>query len=128
MSVNMKEIILKSLKELVADRYLLVLISVMLLMSFIFATIIGFSIHSSELQLMSHYSVFGVRGIYTDQWFYLFVFVIFELIVAFLHAIIAIKMLVVKSRSIAIMFGWLGFFVVILGFITALAVITPWMA
>lgn len=122
----MKEIITKSLKKLVGDRYLLVLISAMLLITLILSVIIGFSIHPSELQLVSHYSAFGVTHLYRDQWFYLYVFVAFGLIVSLLHSVIAIKMLVVKGHSMAIMFAWLGIGVVFMGWITAMAILNVW--
>jgi hypothetical protein len=122
----MKEIILKSLKELINDRYLLILISVLILMSILFAINIGLSIHPSELQLVSHYSAFGVTHLYRDQWFYLLVFVAFEPIVALLDAIIAIKIFVIKGRSLAAMFVWLGIGTVFLGWITVSAVLNVW--
>ena len=122
----MKEIITKSLKKLISDRYLLVLISAMLLITLILSVIIGFSIHPSELQLVSHYSAFGVTHLYRDQWFYLYVFVVFGLIVSLLHSVIAIKMLVVKDHSIAVMFAWLGIGIIFLGWITAMAILNVW--
>lgn len=122
----MKEIITKSLKELISDRYLLILISSLLLLSLIASVAIGFSLHSSELQLVSHYSVFGITHLYRDQWFYLFVFIGFELIVAILNSAISIKLLIVKGRPLAIMFAWLGVGVIIMGWITALAVLNVW--
>jgi hypothetical protein len=118
----MKTIIKESLKQLIADRRLLVLISAMLLLALTSAIIIWLSIHSSEKQLVSHYSRFGV-GYYTDQWFYLYVFVAFELIVAALHSIVATKLLIVRGRSIAVTFAWLGIGIELLGWVTALTVI-----
>jgi hypothetical protein len=122
----MKEIIKDSFKNLVADRYLLLLLSVLILMALSFSVIIALSIHPSELQLVSHYSAFGVTHLYRDQWFYLLVFVAFELVAAALHALISVKLLITKGRSIAIMFAWYGIGIVILGLVTALAVINYW--
>ena len=98
----------------------------MVLLSLILATIIGFSVHSSELQLVSHYSAYGVMHLYRDQWFYLISFVFFGLIVALLHSIISIKMLVISDRFLALMFAWLGIGVIIIGFIIAFAVLNVW--
>jgi hypothetical protein len=122
----MKEIVKDSFKKLVADRYLLMLISALLLLALVFAVVIGLSIHPSEMQLISHYSSFGVSHYYRDQWFYLLVFVAFELIAASLHAVISTKLLVLKGRSLAIMFAWYGVAIIILGNVTALAVINAW--
>lgn len=119
----MKETIIKSLKQLVADRYLLVLLSSLILLAIIFAINIGLSIHPSERQLISNYSGFGVTHFYLGQWFYLFVFLFFGISVAILHSIIAIKLLVVKGRSLATMFAWLGIGVVLLGWVVALKIL-----
>jgi len=125
--MNTKTTIIKSLKDLVADRYLLVLVLLLVILSIVFSIIIGLSIHPSELQLVSHYSDFGVTHLYRDQWFYLFSFVLFGIVVAVLHTIIAIKLLVVKGRSFAIMFAWVGIGIILLGcFVTAMAVINVW--
>ena len=122
----MKIIIKESLKKLLTDRYMLVLISAMLLLSFILAVVIGFAVHPSELQLVSHYSAYGVMHLYRDQWFYLVSFVFFGPIVAILHSIISIKMLVIRDRSLALMFAWLGVGIVIAGFIISFAVLNIW--
>jgi len=119
----MKVIIKDSLKQLVADRYLLIVISVLLLMSLVFAIYIGLSIHSSERQLVSHYSAFGMTHFYFDQWYYLLTFVAFEIIVAVLHSIIAVKLLATKGRSVAIMVAWFGVGIVSMGFVTALTLL-----
>ena len=122
----MKKTIQESLKQLVADRYLLVLVLVLVLLALSFAITIGLSIHPSELQLVSHYSAFGVTHFYLDQWFYLLVFVIFGVIVGVLHTIITIKLLTVKGSSFAAMFAWFGIGIILLGWVTALAVLNVW--
>jgi len=122
----MKEVVKVSLKRLVADRYLLWTSVFALLLALIFAIIIALSIHPSELQLVSHYSAFGVTHLYRDQWFYLLVFVAFQMVVVVLHTVISIKLLIVKGRSLAIMFAWYGIGIEILGFVTAMALINYW--
>lgn len=122
----MKTIIIESLKKLIADRYLLILLSAMILLSIILSIIIGFSIHPSELQLVSHYSAYGIMHLYRDQWFYLITFTVFGPIVAILHSIIAIKMLVIRDRSLALVYAWLGIGIIAIGLITSLAVLNVW--
>ncbi len=119
----MNTVVKESLKQLVADRYLLFLVSLLILMSLVYSTVIGLSIHSSELQLVSHYTAYGTTHFYTDQWYYLLVFVGFELVAAVLHSIIAVKLLIVRGHSIAVMFAWLGLGIITLGWITAHSVI-----
>jgi hypothetical protein len=122
----MKDTIKKSLKALVTDRYLLILLSVLALLALGFAIAIGLSIHSSDLQLVSHYTAFGMTHLYRDQWYYLVVFVLFELIVAILHIVISIKLLVIKGHSLAVAVAWYGVAVVVIGWIIALAVLNVW--
>jgi len=122
----MKEIIKTSFKGLVADRYLLFLLSGLILLAIIFSVIIALTIHPSELQLVSHYSAFGTNHLYRDQWTYLLVFVGFELVVAALHTLISVKLLVAKGRPLAVMFAWYGIGIVTLGLVTAISVIKIW--
>lgn len=122
----MKTIVIESFKKLIADRYLLAIIALLFLIATTIAIFIGFSIHPSELQLVSHYSAFGITHLYRDQWFYLIVFVLFELVVAVIHSIIAAKLLLTKGRALAIMFVWLGIGIVLMGGITASAVLNVW--
>jgi len=122
----MKQNILESLKLLVADRYLLVSLSIITLLSLTFAVIIGLSIHPSELQLVSHYSAFGVTHFYLDQWVYLFVFVVFGVVVSILHSIISVKLLVIKGHPFAVLFVWAGVGIIILDWITVLAILNVW--
>ena len=117
--MSIKTIIIKSLKDLVADRYLLVLLSALVLLSFIFVVIIGLSIHPSERQLISHYTAFGITHFYFDQWFYMLSFVLFGIFSTVLHVIISIKLLIVKGHSIAVMFAWFGIGIILFGWVTA---------
>jgi hypothetical protein len=123
----MKEILKESFKRLVADRYLFLLLTFLILLAITFSIIIAFSIHPSELQLVSHFSAFGVTRWYRDQWFYLFVFSAFELIVAGLHSVISVKLLITKGRPLAVMFAWYGIAIEVLGLVTAISVIKSWM-
>jgi len=120
----MKKIIKESLKQLITDRYLFVLVILMIFLALIASISIGFSIHSSARQLVSHYSAFGITHFYFDQWFYSLVFVAFELVVAVLHSIISVKLLIVKGHSLAILFAWFGIGIVLLGYATALTIVS----
>lgn len=119
----MKKIIKDSLKLLVADRYLLILSGVIALLAISFAIYIGVSVHPSELQLVSHCSAFGITHLYRDQWYYLLSFGAFGLFAAVIHIALAVKLLTIKGHSLAILFAWLGFAIIILAWVTAYAVI-----
>lgn len=119
----MKEIITDSVKKLLTDKYLLAVLSGLVALAVIFAIIIGLNVHPRDLRLPSHYSAFGITHFYFDQWFYLLVFVIFGIVAAVLHSAISVKLLIVKGHPLAMAFAWSGVGVVLLGFITALAVL-----
>jgi len=121
----MKNTIKQSLIKLVEDRYLLVLSVVLLILALGLCLYVGFNVHPSELQLVSHCSAFGIRHLYTDQWFYLLTFGLFGLIVAVAHISLALKVLIVRGHSLAIFFAWLGIAILILAWITAQTVINP---
>lgn len=122
----MKNFIKEPVKQLIANRYLLVLLIILIVLTLGFSITIGLSIRPSELQLISHYSAFGPTHLYRDQWFYLFTFVIFGLTVSSLHTIIAVKIMAIKGNALAVMYVWLGMGVILLGWITAVALLNVW--
>lgn len=119
----MKNTIKTSFALLIADRYLLVLSGVLVVLAISFAIYIGLNVRPSELQLVSHCSAFGVTHLYRDQWYYLLSFGVFGLFAAALHIILAVKLLTTKGHSLAIMFVWLGIAAIVLAWMTAYAVI-----
>ena len=84
------------------------------------------SVRPSDLQLVTHYTAFGVTHLYRDQWFYLLSFVGFAAIVAFLHIALAIKLYVTKGHPLAIMLAWVGIGVIVFAWITAISIINVW--
>lgn len=119
----MKNTIKTSFALLIADRYLLVLSGILVVLAVSFAIYIGLNVRPSELQLVSHCSAFGVTHLYRDQWYYLLSFGVFGLFAATLHIILAVKLLTTKGHSLAIMFAWLGIAAIVLAWMTAYAVI-----
>ena len=122
----MKNTIQSTLRQLVAHRYLLVLNAVIVLLALGFAVYVAVSVRPSELQLVSHYSAFGVTHLYRDQWFYLLTFGLFGLFVAAIHGALSVKLLTVKGPSLAIAFAWAGIFTLLMAWMTAVAVINVW--
>lgn len=122
----MKKTIQESFTLLIASRYLLVLCSAILLLALSFVIYIGLNVRPSELQLVSHYSAFGVTHLYRDQWFYLLNFGVFGLFASIIHVIIAVKIFIVKGSSLAILFAWLGIVIILLAWITSFAVLNVW--
>ena len=116
----------KSFQELITNRYLTVLTAITLILSLAFIVYILLNVHPSELQLVTHYTAFGVTHLYRDQWYYLFTFGGFALLVAFLHTTIALKIFLAKGHPLAIMFAWMGIGVIIFAWATAFSIINVW--
>jgi len=122
----MKKIIQDSFSQLIANRYLLVLNGFLILLAVSFAIYVGINIRPSELQLVSHYSDFGVTHFYRSQWYNLLTFGLFGIVVAVMHVILSVKIMVVKGPKIAILFTWLSLAIVVFAWMTTYAVLNIW--
>jgi hypothetical protein len=91
-----------------------------------FVAYILVTVRPSELQLVTHYTAYGVTHLYRDQWFYLLGFAGFGILVALLHISLAIKLYITKGHPLAIMFAWLGIGILIFAWITAFSIINVW--
>lgn len=120
----MKNIVVESLKQLIKERLLLILTIFFMSTVAIIAAVVGLSIHISERQVVTHYSVFGLERFYFDQWLYLLGFVLFILLIGILHSVITVKILITKGRSLAMAFIWLSIGMVLAGLHTAMTVIS----
>jgi len=115
-----------SFKELITNRYLTVLTAVTLFLALAFVVYIVLAVRPSELQLVTHYTAYGVTHLYRDQWFYLFTFGGFALIVAFFHVALSLKMYLTKGHPLAIMFAWMGIGIIVFAWVTAFSIINVW--
>ncbi len=122
----LKTNIIQSFKELVTNRYLTTLSIILVLLSAAFIVYILLTVRPSDLQLVTHYTAFGVTHLYRDQWFYLLTFVGFAVLVAFMHVAIAIKLYITKGHPLAIMFAWFGIGIIVFAWVTAISIINVW--
>ena len=116
----------QAFKELLTNRYLTVLAIVTVVLALAFLVYIALTVRPSELQLVTHYTAYGVTKLYRDQWFYLFGFGIFGLLVAFLHTTLAIKLYITKGHPLAIMIAWMGIGIILLAWIISFSIINVW--
>lgn len=116
----------QSLKELVTNRYLTTLAIITAVLAGAYLVYIFIAVRPSELQLVTHYTAFGVTQLYRDQWFYLWTFGAFGVIVAFLHTALAIKLYVAKGHPLALLVAWLGIGIIILAWIMSFSIINVW--
>ncbi len=122
----LKNTFITSIKQLLTSRYLTVLSLALVLLSIAFVIYIALTVRPSELQLVTHYTAFGVTHLYRDQWWYLLSFAVFGVFVAFLHVAIATKILMVRGRSLAIFYAWMGIGIILLAWITSYSLIFIW--
>jgi hypothetical protein len=122
----MKNTLVHSFKELITNRYLTVLSSILVLLSIAFIIYIFIAVRPSELQLVTHYTAYGVTHLYRDQWFYLWSFAGFAVLVAFFHVALAIKLYITKGHPLAIGLVWIGIGVILFAWATALSIINVW--
>ena len=116
----------QSFKELITNRYLTVLAIVTIVLTLGYIAYIFITVRPSELQLVTHYTAYGVTHLYRDQWFYLLSFAVFGIMVAILHIGLAVKLFVTKGHPLAIMFAWLGIGIIVLAWITSFSIINVW--
>lgn len=115
-----------SVKQLFTSRYLATLSIVLVILAVAYTVYIALSVRPSDLQLVTHYTAFGVTHIYRDQWWYLLSFAAFGLLVAFLHIALSIKVYEAKGRSLAIMVAWLGIAILAMSWVTSFSIINIW--
>lgn len=122
----LKKSIVTSFKELITNRHLTVLAIVLLVLTAGFITYLAFAVQPSELQLVTHYTAFGVTNLYRDQWFYLLTFIGFAIVSAFLHIALAIKVYLLKGHPLALLMLWTGIGMILFAWITAISILNVW--
>lgn len=122
----LKTSFIHSLKELFTNRYLTTLSIVLVALTIGFIIYILITVRPSELQLVTHYTAFGVTNLYRDQWFYLLSFIGFAVLTAFFHIALAIKIYITKGHPLAIGFLWTGIGVILFAWVTAISIINVW--
>ena len=115
-----------SLKELFTNRYMTVLSIITVALAIAFVIYILVAVRPSELQLVTHYTAYGVTHLYRSQWFYLYGFAAFVVLVAFLHITLAIKTYLAKGHPLALLILWSGIGVILFAWITAISIINVW--
>jgi hypothetical protein len=98
----------ESLKTLFTNRYLTVLSIVLLVLALLNVVYIAIAVRPTELQVVTHYTAFGVTQLYRDQWWYLLSFAVFGVVTALMHIALAIKVYIAKGHPLAISVAWLG--------------------
>lgn len=114
---------LEAFKLIIADRVALVLLGAFLLLVVAFCISIAVSLHPSELQVVTHYTAFGITNFYRDKWFYFLTFIVFGVMVGVIHAGVVAKLYRAKDRSFALGFTWLSIVMVLIAWVLAHSVL-----
>jgi hypothetical protein len=123
----MKDTIQGLFKQIISSRQVFLAWLVLTLLTVGVIIYVALSIRPSEVQLVTHYSAFGVTHLYRNQWYYLLGFAVFAILTAIFHTAIALKLLKIHySRMPAIYMLWLGVVVVLLCWITSSMVFNVW--
>ena len=95
-------------KTILKERFLSVLIVVFLFECLVLLAYVAAMIKVTELQVVVHYTGYGLTNFYRDKWVYLLSFIGFIVFVGTIYTLVIYRMLVVKGVQFAIAFTWLG--------------------
>ena len=119
----MKQTIIRSLKLILADRPVLLLVIALVAAALGYCLFVGLSLRPSDLQVAVHYTAYGETNFYREKWYYLLSFIGFGLILAIIHSAIAIKLYVLERRQLAIFFLWTSLLVLVIGWFLTTSVL-----
>lgn len=102
----MKTRILSQLGIILKDRVLLSLSLMIILVSILYVVYVGLSLRPQDIQVVTHYSAFGVTHFYRTKWYYLIGFALFGILIMVTHLAVLIKLTSQNMRSLAIGYAW----------------------
>jgi hypothetical protein len=119
----MKNNLINSIKPILSDRLMAVLIFVFVVLCVLYSIYVGMSLKPSDLQVAVHYTAFGDTSFYREKWYYLTAFVLFGVLLAILHTAIATKLYIQGRRQIAISFILLSTLLLVIAWFIARSVL-----
>jgi hypothetical protein len=99
---------IESGKDFLKQRRIILALIALFAVSIIFIGYVGFSVHQTDLKVVTHYTAFGATNFYRDQWYYLITFVLFGIIIAVGHSLIALKIFAIKGLELSLAFIWMS--------------------
>ena len=111
-----------SVKRILGDRPFLMLLAGVLLTGLLYSLIIGFSIHPRDVQVYTRYTAFGEAHFYKIPWQYTVLFLLFGVLVSFVHSALMVKLQSLERRQTALLVGWLAIVVLLIAGVYALSV------
>ena len=119
----MKHMIQSTIKQILADRPMLLMVTALLLGGIAYIIYVSFSLQASDLQLATRYTSFGETHFYREKWWYLLSFIGFGILFLVAHLGMLTKLYGIGLRSLAFAFGWLSGLVLVFMFVYTYAVL-----
>lgn len=119
----MKATFTNSLKTVLNDRLLTVLMIIFILACLVYCIFVGISLRPSDLQVAVHYTAYGETNFYREKWYYLLTFIAFGLIMAVAHVALTTKIYLQGRRPLALLFLGLSFILLLVTWLVTWSVL-----
>ena len=119
----MKNHITTALKTIANDRSFIASLTVLVLLSLGYCLFVAFTLQPADVQVVVRYSAYSEQTLYRDQWWYLFSFIGFGLLVGVGHSSIAIKLYQIGHIKVSYGFIAISLIILIVGFSLTKAVL-----
>ncbi|MEO8691515.1 MAG: hypothetical protein ABI397_01885 [Candidatus Saccharimonas sp.] len=111
-------------KTLTIDRPVMWLVFALLFALVVYLSVVGLSIHPSDVTVYTRYSSFGDVHFYKSHWQYLLMFMAFGAFVVAFHVGLMAKLQAIGRRRAAFLVGWVGIAILIIACAYSLAVVS----
>ncbi|MDN5275321.1 MAG: hypothetical protein JWP06_1222 [Candidatus Saccharibacteria bacterium] len=119
----MKLNLINSIKPILADRLMAILMILLILICLAYCIYVGVSLRPSDLQVAVHYSAYGETSFYRDKWYYLITFIVFGIMLAVMHTALVAKIYLQGHRQLALLFAWLSLLLIVIAWFMTWAVL-----
>lgn len=114
----MKQISKNYIRKTLKDSWWVSLAVVNIVLTIVTVLVIAASIQPKETQVFTHYSAFGITGLYRGYWYSLWSYAILAVIILVTHVLLSVKLRQLDRRdlSLALLWGTLGIMLLVLIF------------
>ncbi len=102
----MRQITKQDVKKSLRDRWWLGLMIMNILAAIVVVIIIGVSIEPKETQVVTHFSSFGITGLYRGYWYHLWSYALLEMVILGVHGALSLKLYQIGRRDLSLAFLW----------------------
>lgn len=119
----MKNAMTTTWDQLKGDRTLIILIGLITVLGLLYSVFVALSVSPTELQVATRYTAFGGTQYYRNKWYYLLSFILFGLVMTFVHISLVMKLKSRNMRSLAVSMGWLAIILLFILFLVTRSVL-----